>query len=231
MNQKTFDSSTVKDVVRRHWAARAAEFDDVPNHGLHSDAQRDAWLTRIQAWAGDQPLDVLDVGCGTGFLALLLAELGHRVTGVDAATEMLDLARAKAISARLQVGLHEADAEHLPFPDGAFDLIVERHVIWTLPDPMKGLAEWSRALRLGGRLVLIEGDWRGAGGNAKSADDYAAIQAALPLYGGRPAAELAELVKATGFADVQIEPLMDEVLWADAPSSERYALRGCRSTA
>jgi len=229
MDKQTLDTSTVKDVIRRHWASRAAEFDEVPNHGLHTAAQRDAWIVRIQAWTGTQPLAALDVGCGTGFLALLLAELGHRVTGVDAANEMLDLARAKAASAGLQLHLDQPDAERLSFADTSFDLIVERHVIWTLPDPKGALAEWSRVLRPGGRLVLIEGDWRGGSRTSKSADDYESIQDALPLYGGRPSAELAELVKSAGFVDVRSEPLMDEVLWAGVPASERYALLARRS--
>jgi len=83
------DLATVKDVVRRHWAGRAADFDVGPTHGLLTERQRAAWSERLVRWAGREPLDVLDVGCGTGFLALQLAQMGHRVIGIDVADEML----------------------------------------------------------------------------------------------------------------------------------------------
>ena len=235
MSQSSSPAS-IKNVVRRQWAGRAPTFDEAPNHGLHSDEQRAAWLARVRAWTarsgrddwaisnraaecGTRALDALDVGCGTGFLALLLAELGHRVTGVDAADEMLELARAKAAGAGATVDFRRADAEALPFPDASFDLVVERHVIWTLPAPAVALAEWARVLRPGGCLVLVEGDWRSSP-NA----DYVPISDSLPLYGGRPADELAAFVAGHGFVDVEIEPLMDGVLWGSPPERERYAL-------
>ena len=217
------DPMAIKEIVRQHWAARAATFDQAPNHSLHSAEQRAAWLARILAWAGERPLNALDVGCGTGFLALLLAELGHRVAGVDAADEMLTLARAKAEASGLTIDLRRGDADRLPFADASFDLIVERHVIWTLPDPVASLREWSRALRPGGRLVLIEGDWR-SGDIAATATDYQPIKDALPLYGGRPAAELAGFVSAAGLDMAAVEPLLDPVLWGETSARERYAL-------
>jgi ubiquinone/menaquinone biosynthesis C-methylase UbiE len=212
----------VKETVRRHWAGRAADFDAAPNHGLHSQEQHEAWLARVRAWAGDVPCDALDVGCGTGFLALLLAEAGHRAQGVDAVEEMLAQAWEKARQRGLSVLFRWADADALPFADRSFDLVVERHVIWTLPDPLGALREWRRTLRPGGRLVLVEGTWRGAGGRV--ADDYAAIRDALPLYGGSPAAGLAGLASEAGFAGTEVEPLTASVLWGGQPGPERYAL-------
>jgi ubiquinone/menaquinone biosynthesis C-methylase UbiE len=164
-------------------------------------------------------VDALDVGCGTGFFALLLAGLGHRPVGVDLADAMLARAREKADAAGLDVDFRSADAEHLPFAEGSFDLVIERHVIWTLPDPPRALAEWARVLRPGGRLVLVEGDWRSPGN-----PDYAPIRDSLPLYGGRPAVELEALVRAHGFERTQVEPLMTAALWVEEPDRDRYAL-------
>src|SRR5262249_15624839 len=161
--------------VRRHWAARAADFDATPNHGLHSPDQRAAWLARLRRWAGPVRCDALDVGCGTGFLALLLAEAGHRAGGVDAVDEMLRQAWSKAGDLGLSVPFRLADADALPFAGGSFDLVVERHVVWTLPDPAGVLRELLRVLRPGGRLVLVEGAWGRAGGG-RLAEDYAAIR-------------------------------------------------------
>ena len=240
MNQPS-TPSFVKDLVREYWAGRASTFDAAPNHGLHNDEQRMAWLARVRGWwrrsgrddwsissrataeCGTCALDALDVGCGTGFLALLLAEVGHRVTGVDAAEEMLALARDKATRAGLLASFQRGDAEALPLPAASFDLLVERHVIWTLPEPSVALAEWARVLRPGGCLVLVEGDWQGSGTPA-----YEPIRDALPLYGGRPAGELAAFVAQQGFVDVEIEPLMDGVLWGSEPERERYALHARR---
>lgn len=209
----------VKNVVRRHWEGRAATFDEGASHGLLTEEQRVAWTDRVREWAGTEPADALDIGCGTGFFALLLAELGHRAVGVDFADAMLTRAREKASAAGLEIDFRSGDVENLEFADGSFDFLIERHVIWTLPDPRGALAEWARVLRPGGRLVLVEGNWRCPGQG-----DYAPIRDSLPLYGGRPAAEVEELVRESGFGRTRVEPLMTSELWIETPDRDRYAL-------
>jgi ubiquinone/menaquinone biosynthesis C-methylase UbiE len=223
MQAEPLPPAMVRETIHRHWNVRAATYDDAPDHGLHTDAQRQAWLVLIQRWAGAEPIDVLDVGCGTAFLALQFAELGHRAVGVDGAEAMLTLARAKAVQAGLAIDLRLADAAELPFAPTSFDLVIERHVLWTLQDPAAALADWARVLRPGGRLILIEHPGR-RGPGATSHADYASISNFLPLINGRPAAEIAELVEAAGLADPFVEPLTDEVLWGGPKERERYAL-------
>lgn len=111
-----------------------------------------AWKGLLIEVLGDRELRVLDVGTGTGFIALLLAELGHEVIGVDISEEMLRIAREKARKLNIEnVEFHLADAEELPFPDNTFDAVVARHVIWALPNPEKAYSEWKRVLRPGER--------------------------------------------------------------------------------
>lgn len=217
-------SPDVKGTVRRHWEHRAATFDDVPHHGIHTPEQRQAWLDRAASWAGTEPIDVLDIGCGTGFFALQFAELGDRVTGIDIASTMIDIARTKAAAAHATIRFDLGDAESPDYPDASFDLVVERHVIWTLPNPRAALTQWSRILRPGGHLVLVEGDWRQNAVNP----DYADIHDKLPLYGGRDAATLSDLVTDTGFVDPAVELLNDQVLWGEPVDRDRYALHAYR---
>jgi SAM-dependent methyltransferase len=158
----------ITEVIRRHWDARAGTFDEGVGHGLVSDEQRRAWLDLLSRLVGEAPRRVLDVGCGTGFLALRLAELGDVVTGIDLSPRMIDRARGKADQEGRHIDFRVGDAAALEFPDETFDVVTARHVIWILPEPERGVAEWLRVLRPGGRLVLIEGRW----GDDDSVRDY-----------------------------------------------------------
>ncbi|MFT9669280.1 trifunctional class I SAM-dependent methyltransferase/NUDIX hydrolase/VOC family protein [Streptomyces rhizosphaericola] len=143
------------------WDAAAGSFDEEPDHGLLDPVVRDAWAARLEGWLPATRGDVLDLGCGTGSLSLLAAGQGHRVTAVDRSPRMAELARAKLAGTGAEVLV--GDAARLPVGERVFDVIVARHVVWLLPDPAAALAHWFRLLRPGGRLVLIEGVWGGAG--------------------------------------------------------------------
>ena len=65
---------------------------------------------------------------------------------------------------------------------------------------------------------MIEGHW----GQTERRDEYNRIYDCLPLFGGRPEAEMAALVRAHGFASVGVEPLMDPKLWTEPPGHPRY---------
>jgi ubiquinone/menaquinone biosynthesis C-methylase UbiE len=213
----------IKTAVSRYWSGRAAEFDLGPSHGLLNEAQHQAWLDLLREAAGPPPLRVLDVGCGTGFLALRMAELGHTAVGVDLSEGMLTAAQRKAEGVGLPVTFRLGDAEAPP-PDGApYDVILERHVIWTLPQPREAVHAWQALLRPGGLLILIEGIFE-----MSDRTVYPTLQAQLPLYGGRPGEELAMLLKTEGFIQTAVRPLMDATLWLEMPTRPRFMVTGRR---
>lgn len=225
MTDTRIEDADIKHLVRAHWGDRAPTFDGAPHHGIHNQEQHDAWLDVLRCVTGGGAQRVLDVGCGTGFLTLLLAELGHAADGIDLAPAMLERACAKAQVMGLRVQFFEGDAESPRVADGSYDLLVERHVLWTLPHPDAALREWRRVLRPGGRVALIEGDW-GRPGHVPP--DYERIHQALPLYGGTPPAVLAGMLTAAGFHDVTVEPLRDARLWGEEPDHERYLITAVR---
>ncbi|MFD1677958.1 class I SAM-dependent methyltransferase [Alicyclobacillus fodiniaquatilis] len=213
----------VKRLVQQHWDGRAIAFDDKAHHGLHSEDQHRAWLVVLNDLAGEGKRRVLDVGCGTGFLALMFAELGHDVTGVDMSTQMLQQAKQKAQQRDLLVEFRLGDAEMLAGEDNLYDLIIERHLIWTLPSPSKAVSAWMRALKTGGRLALIEGEW---GKNKNGA--YQEIHTHLPFFGGKSSETLEAFLLEKGLTDVCVQSLMEPVLWGEVPQHPRYMIVGRR---
>ncbi|MFJ9897223.1 class I SAM-dependent methyltransferase [Streptomyces sp. NPDC091280] len=186
------------------WDAAAPAFDDEPDHGLRDPEVRRAWADRLRGWLPVAAADVLDLGCGTGSLSLLAAEQGHRVTGVDLSPAMVDLARAK-LAGRDAVFL-VGDATAPPVGEQRYDVVLVRHVLWSLPDPARVLRHWRGLLRPGGRLVLIEGRWGTVSPVGISADRLTGLLA--PVAG-----------------HVRVERLSDDpLLWGRAVADERYAV-------
>ena len=97
---------------------------------------------------------VLDVACGTGNLAIPLAHAGHRVTGVDIATNLLQQARERAAADGVAATFDEGDAENLPYPDGSFDAVVSMFGAMFAPRPDLVAHELARVLRPGGLLAM-----------------------------------------------------------------------------
>ncbi|WP_222915686.1 class I SAM-dependent methyltransferase [Natrinema sp. SYSU A 869] len=214
--------NAVKELVQQHWNDRATTFDDASHHGIHTDEQHERWSSILREWTGDEPLQVLDIGCGTGVLSLLLADLGHAVTGVDVAPQMLERARAKATRADRSIEFYRGDAEALAVTDDAVELVTARHLVWTLPNPEQAIAEWQRVVEPGGRILVIEGYWD----HAEPWDEYEEIHDDLPMYDGRPPDELRAVLARHGLRKIEHEPLLDPVLWGREPHHEYYLMAG-----
>jgi ubiquinone/menaquinone biosynthesis C-methylase UbiE len=213
----SIEHDQVKQQVAAHWGRRAAGFDADFGHSIRTDAERAAWDRILDLVVGGRgTLDALDAGCGTGFLSLELAGRGHRVTGIDFAPAMLAEAKKKAAAQSLAIRFEEADAEQLPFPAASFDLVMSRHVLWTLPHPEMAIDEWIRVLRPGGRLVSMDSQFdpsvlEVSAQNARTSAEYAGIGDKLPFIGGRPRAEIEALFRAHGLVDVGGDPVPDLV--------------------
>ena len=129
---------------------------------LISFGQASAIHRETVALAGVAPGEsVLDVGCGTGTLAIMAkakAGAGGEVHGVDAAPEMIEVAREKAAKRRVDVQFRVGLIEELPFPDDEFDIVLSTFMLHHLPDDLKrqGFAEIHRVLKPGGRFLAVD---------------------------------------------------------------------------
>jgi len=226
----------VKQQVAAHWDRRAPTFDEDFGHSIRTSDERAAWDRTLDLVLGGRAaLDALDAGCGTGFLAFELTARGHRVTGVDFAPAMIAEARRKAREHGVAIRFEEGDIEQLPFAAGSFDLVISRHVLWTLPHPEAAIDEWVRLLRPSGRLVVVDSHLDPSAGtappaaaeNARTSQEYAAIGDRLPFLGGRSREQIEALLRAHGLRDVSSDPLLDLV----AAQSRRLIEQGRAPTA
>jgi ubiquinone/menaquinone biosynthesis C-methylase UbiE len=140
---------------------------------------------------------------------------------------MLAAARAKSAARGLSARFEEADAEQLPFGPAGFDLVVSRHVLWTLPHPEAAVDEWIRVLRPGGRLALWDSQFDPAvlsnpAQNARASTEYAGLGDKLPFLGGRARTEIEALFRAHGLVAVGSDPVQDLV----AAQAQRMADEG-----
>jgi len=225
------EDRTPADDIRDYWDVDAATYDNSPSHYPQRPQEQAAWAATLRRLLPEPPARVLDMGAGTGFLSLLLAGQGYEVTAADFAAGMLTRLKAKAAERGLVIQVAETDATHPPA--GEFDAVVERHLVWTLPDPAAALAAWHTAAPAG-RLVLLEGSWSGRSGSATDRlrmrareladlvrkptpdhhDHYTAeMNAALPYRGGLTPDEAVALVEASPWVRARIERLRD-VEWA-----------------
>ena len=188
---------------RVDWDTQASTFDSEPDHGLLDPTIRGAWRDLICPLLPPAPASVLDLGCGTGSLSVLLAEAGHHVRGIDFSPRMIAAARAKADTAEVAARFDVGDAQAPDVEPASCDVVLGRHILWALADPGAALRRWVSLLRTPGTLVLVEGRWStGAGLTATECEDLV-----RPLR-----------------RDVTVTRLDDPALWGKRITDERYLL-------
>lgn len=205
MNQdEIFDNLKRLREARLYWDNAAASFDHEPDHGMEDPQVLRAWTELLKSWLPAYRATILDVGCGTGSLSVILARLGHTVTGIDVSPAMLARAQAKANVYGQTIAFHVMDAATPQFAPQSFDIIVCRHVVWALPEPAQVLQRWVSLLKPQGRLVLIEGCWS-TGGGLHAPELAAALPSSLTMH--------------------SVQSLSDHpAYWGKAVSDERYVI-------
>ena len=108
-------------------------------------------LNEIQKLDGNQQKNILDVGCGGGFLSNALAQHGYEVTGVDLSEESLRVAKAHDLSGTITY--MPADAYHLPFEDQSFDVVTAMDFLEHVDRPEDVVKECARVLKPGGLFI------------------------------------------------------------------------------
>jgi ubiquinone/menaquinone biosynthesis C-methylase UbiE len=108
----------------------------------------------LAGWRIERGIRLLDVACGAGQTAIPAAKTGARVTGVDIASNLIEAARKQAAAEGLHAQFDEGDAENLPYPDGAFDVVISLIGAMFAPRPEKVASELARVCRSGGRLYM-----------------------------------------------------------------------------
>lgn len=219
----------VHERIRDWWNADAHTYDSAKSHAISDPLEAAAWRQALREAVPESGATVLDVGAGTGALALLAAELGYRVTALDLSPEMLGKAERKARERGLGSSLTFVVGPADEPPPGPFDAVIERHVLWTLPDPIGTLRAWRA---VASRLVLFEGLWGGTdpGRRVKDAaagllrklmqtppDHHAPypedVLAELPLAGMSSPMPMIRTVEEAGWTAVRFKRLRD-VEWA-----------------
>jgi ubiquinone/menaquinone biosynthesis C-methylase UbiE len=171
--------------------------------------------------------DYLDLGCGAGMAAQCAATRGARVSGLDAAENLLVIARSRVPNGNFHVG----ELESLPFPDHSFDLVTGFNAFQYAARPSAALAEAKRVVRPGSHVVVVT--W----GNPEGMEAASLVAALKPLLPPPPPGApgpfaLSDETALRGFADeAALEPL--KVFDVDAPwhyADLPTALRGLRSS-
>lgn len=215
----------VQDWITSFWSAVAQYYDSDPsNVPAMETTEYASWIRAIENLLPSPPCDLLDVGTGTGFVALIASELGHRVIGLDLSATMLAQARIHAEQRSLSATFRAGDAVAPPLDQESLDAIICRHLLWTLREPQVALKNWHRLLRPRGRVVVIDGFWSAQvkpkeGGDFFEQHYNDLTRAALPAMHWDRVEQVADLFAGAEFSEVTVSYLADVHRLAKNPPS------------
>ena len=173
--------------------------------------------------------NVLDAGCGTGLLleqqAGAVGESG-RAVGIDLSDDMLAVARRRCADLK-QVELRQGSVDSLDFADASFDAVSCAQTLLYVENHDTALTEFCRVLKPGGRIAIVETDWRGAILNHPDPDLTRKLFDALDHARSSPllVRQMRPLLKRTGFGTIRVEaiPLLNAGYSANSFSAEMLA--------
>lgn len=152
-------SNDPKKYISDYWRDRANNFAKLRQEELSSEKHQ-LWQQEISAHLpSGKSLNILDIGCGAGFFSILLAQMGHTVTGIDITPAMIADAQKLGQAYQCSISFEVMDAEHLTFADASFDVVIARNVTWNLPNPQLAYSEWLRVLRPCGLLMNYDAEY------------------------------------------------------------------------
>ncbi len=204
--------------ITEFWNDRAPTFD-----ADHATEDLNGWRGELDKIIGKPDnKKTLDIGTGTGFLAMMLAELGFESYGIDVAEEMMKLGREHAKERNVHVEYVLGEGENLPWDEGTFSAVVSARVIWTLVDPKVSLTEWRRVLEPGGKMLAFtrmprtEEEIKKAAKDGHPANVYGEeFKSDLPLRNASPE-ELEKALTEAGYKNVKVIHMPKEISNADA---------------
>ena len=209
--------------MNQYWGERARSY-SAQNQAQLQDGRRQAWERVIfERLPSGRTLKVLDVGCGPGFLAILMAKAGHRATGVDLNGCMLEQARKNAEDNGVCVDFIQTGGT-IPFEDGSFDVVLARDVTWTLAEPETVMAHWLSKVAPGGRLVYFDAGWYSYLGSERRKAAYKKHRRLVEKNHGfvyRKAKEM-EAMAAELPMTYRLRPQWDMEFWSHFPGCRVY---------
>ena len=147
--------------VETKWTEDSGDYNDITQKQLRDKKTVAYWTRELKSLLGTQPLRILEVGCGPGFMSILMARLGHDVKAVDGAIGMVEKAKENMRKQNVQVEVCEEDAVTLPEEEaGTYDVILSRDVVWTLYAPEQAFCRWKEVLKPGGKIIYFDGDYQ-----------------------------------------------------------------------
>jgi SAM-dependent methyltransferase len=209
----TADLSELQAKINAFWTWRGHTIES-GGLAIRDQDELKVWMELLRDWLPPAPADVVDLGTGQGFLALVLAAFGHRVRGFDLAEGQLERAREFGAKVSNTPEFATGDAIDPPLALSSVDVIANRNVLWTLVDPARAFRNWYHALRPGGRLIAFHGVNNSEGGpppNTREQNNTAYTEDVtahlLPIRRLPTVDPALPLIRAAGFQEVNVTRL------------------------
>jgi SAM-dependent methyltransferase len=201
----------LQEQLNDYWSTRRDITGTTPLQ-IRTERELQVWMDVLRPLLPAPPADVVDLGTGRGFLALVMATLGHRSRGFDLAEGMLEKAREAAAGVPNPPVFEFGDAMVPPLEPASVDAVANRNVLWTLLDPERAFRNWFAVLRPGGRLIVVHGVNTGTAANETAAAHDATYTAEIRerligIYREPTLEPAVALARGVGFVDIHVQPM------------------------